>query len=114
MPQRDSLHHVAIQVDEIEAAVTWYRKHFRCEVAYQDESWALLKFANISLALVLPEQHPPHLGIVSDAAIGRSDLIQHRDGTRSTYERDPSGNVVELMEPNSVATDVSVSSMEMQ
>ena len=53
----DSIHHVAIPVANVAEAVSWYREHFRCEVSYQDESWALLKFANASLALVISEQH---------------------------------------------------------
>ena len=54
----DTIHHTAIQVKDIAKAVAWYLERFACEIEYQDESWAMLKFANTSLALVLPEQQP--------------------------------------------------------
>lgn len=98
----DSIHHIAISVANIGTAVDWYRKTFQCEVEYQDNTWALLKFANASLALVIPEQHPPHLGFVTPTAETYGELKTHRDGTRSIYISDPSGNAVELMDPKSV------------
>ena len=98
----DSIHHVAISVDNIATAVDWYRTTFRCEIEYQDETWALLKFANASLARVIAEQHPPHLGFVTPKAESYGELKLHRDGTRSIYISDPTGNAVELMDPNSV------------
>jgi catechol 2,3-dioxygenase-like lactoylglutathione lyase family enzyme len=98
----DSLHHVAISVKNVAESVNWYRETFRCEISYQDETWALLTFGNVSLALVIPEQHPPHLGFVSPRAAEFGPLKTHRDGTRSCYISDPSGNAVELLDPASV------------
>ena len=102
VPSLDSLHHVAISVKDVGEAVTWYRETFRCEIAYQDATWALLKFANVSLALVIPEQHPPHLGFVSPRAREYGTLKRHRDGTESIYISDTSGNAVELLAPETV------------
>jgi len=93
----DSLHHVAIKVESIPRAVAWYREHFRCEVAYEDATWALLRFANISVALVIASEHPPHLGFVSPKAEEYGELKRHRDGTRSIYTTDSEGNIVEIM-----------------
>lgn len=45
----DSIHHVAIAVKNVAEAVVWYRKHFRCEISYQDDTWALLEFDNTRL-----------------------------------------------------------------
>ena len=98
----DSIHHIAISVDDIAAAVDWYRGTFTCEIEYQDETWALLKFANASLALVLPNQHPPHIGFVTPKAEEYGELKTHRDGTRSIYIADSSKNAVELLDPDSV------------
>jgi catechol 2,3-dioxygenase-like lactoylglutathione lyase family enzyme len=47
----DRLHHVAIAVPDIGKALDWYRDQFDIEIVYVDESWALLKFDNIALAL---------------------------------------------------------------
>jgi len=100
-PPLDRLHHVAISVQNIAESVDWYRSTFACEVSYQDATWALLKFDNVSLALVLPEQHPPHLGFATPKAHEFAPLKRHRDGTESVYISDPSGNAVELLSPES-------------
>ncbi len=94
----DHVHHVAIQVAEIAAATGWYRSHFACEVEYQDETWALLRMANIRLALVIPGEHPPHLAIATPHAGEFGPLTRHRDGTQSCYIRDPGGNVLEMLQ----------------
>ena len=97
----DAMDHVAIAVQEIAGAVLWYQNRFQCEVIYQDDSWALLRFANIKLALVLPDQHPPHLGFVHPDAKSFGPLQPHRDGTRSTYIRDLDHNSIELLQDTS-------------
>ena len=94
---KDRIEHVAIAVSDVASAVAWYTAHFRCSVDYQDATWALLDFENLKLALVIPEQHPPHLAFTSPKAREFGELTTHRDGTRSTYVRDPSGNSVEIM-----------------
>ena len=45
---------MSLQVKDIAKSVTWYLERFACKIEYHDESWAMLKFANTSLALVLP------------------------------------------------------------
>jgi catechol 2,3-dioxygenase-like lactoylglutathione lyase family enzyme len=98
----DSFHHIAISVDNIATAVEWYTGNFRCEIAYQDATWAFLKFANLHLALVLPNQHPPHIAFATPRAAEFGELKTHRDGTRSIYISDSAGNAVELMDPASL------------
>jgi catechol 2,3-dioxygenase-like lactoylglutathione lyase family enzyme len=96
----DSLHHVAIPVDDVARAVDWYKDQFRVKVAYQDNTWALLEFANTRLALVIPGQHPPHIGVVHPDARRFGPLKTHRDGTASIYISDSEGNSVEILEDN--------------
>lgn len=95
----DAVHHIAVVVNDIAEAVRWYRETFRCEVAYEDETWAMLKFANCHVALVAPGGHPPHIGFLTPAAEAErfGTLKPHRDGTRSIYIADPAGNPVELL-----------------
>ena len=93
----DKLHHVAIAVPDIGQALDWYCEQFDVETLYQDDSWALLKFENIALALVLPDQHPPHVAVERENAEAYGTLTPHRDGTASVYIRDPWGNAVEIM-----------------
>jgi catechol 2,3-dioxygenase-like lactoylglutathione lyase family enzyme len=98
----DSIDHVAIPVGDIASSVEWYRRSFHCEIRYQDDTWALLEFKNVRLALVIPSQHPAHLGLVSAHAEKFGPLKTHRDGTRSVYINDPSGNSVEILAADSV------------
>jgi catechol 2,3-dioxygenase-like lactoylglutathione lyase family enzyme len=97
MSELDRLDHVAIPVADVASAVDWYTKTFRCEVKYRDDTWALLAFANTHVALVIPEQHPAHIGFVSPDAGKFGALKTHRDGTRSCYVMDPAGNSVEIL-----------------
>lgn len=97
---RDSLHHVAIECDNIRDTAYWYTKRFMCTVEYMDESWALLKFENINLALTRRNMHPPHIAIKLPAWMIDGQTIKHRDGTESVYVLDPSGNAVELLKIN--------------
>ncbi len=93
----DKIHHVAIQVDDIKVAVDWYQAQFDTKILYQDETWALIKFENLSLALVLPDQHPAHFAIENAQAEKFGELTTHRDGTASVYIDDPFGNSIEII-----------------
>lgn len=93
----DRIDHVAVSVHNVAESVAWYTKTFRCKVSYQDATWAFLDFENTKLALVVPEQHPPHFAFTSPEAASFGPLKTHRDGTRSTYVKDPAGNSVEIM-----------------
>jgi catechol 2,3-dioxygenase-like lactoylglutathione lyase family enzyme len=93
----DNIHHLAIQVKNIKDSVSWYNKQFNCKIVYEDDSWAMIEFANISLALVLAEQHPFHFAILDNEAEKYGELKHHRDGTASIYIKDPSGNNIEIL-----------------
>jgi catechol 2,3-dioxygenase-like lactoylglutathione lyase family enzyme len=95
----DTVDHVAISAVNVAEAVDWYRDNFQCTVVHQDPTWALLQFSNIKLAIVLPSQHPPHLGFFTPRARDFGPLKPHRDGTRSVYIADPAGNSLELLAP---------------
>jgi catechol 2,3-dioxygenase-like lactoylglutathione lyase family enzyme len=93
----DAIHHTAIQVKNIATAVSWYKERFACQIEYQDESWAMIKFANTSLALVLPDQHPYHFAIIAEDLTPYGEAALHRDGTSSVYIKDQDGNNVEML-----------------
>lgn len=93
----DTIHHIAIPVEDIKTTLQWYKDNFDVDIAYEDQSWALIKFDNIALALVLPDQHPPHFAITCQDAEKYGALTPHRDGTESIYIKDPSGNAVEML-----------------
>ena len=94
----DRIHHIAIQVDNIARAVEWYQREFEIDVSFQDETWAMLQFENMALALVLPEQHPSHFAIEKNDAGLYGPLKRHRDGTASVYIADPFNNAIEFIQ----------------
>lgn len=97
-PDLDTLHHVAVPVRDVGRAVRWYQSQFRVRITYQDDTWALLEFANTRLALVIPAQHPPHIGVIHPSARAFGTLTRHRDGTASIYLSDSEGNCVEILQ----------------
>ncbi len=58
----------------------------------------MLKFANIHLALVLPNQHPEHFAITREDIVPFGTPFPHRDGTSSVYIHDPDGNHIEMLQ----------------
>lgn len=91
------VHHIAIPANDIAAGVKYYTDNFECVVSYQDESWALLEFANVNIALVKPEQHDPHIGFECMEPSSHEGWKKHRDDVEYIYKKDPSGNTVELL-----------------
>src|SRR5262249_33245655 len=96
--------HVAVPAPDISAGVKFYVERFGAEVLYADHTWAFLRIGKGKLALVKPDQHPPHvalrvdLPVLEDAARRAGvNVDSHRDGTRGIYLADPAGNVVELI-----------------
>jgi catechol 2,3-dioxygenase-like lactoylglutathione lyase family enzyme len=96
--------HVAIQTRDVAGSVQYYVENFGAKVLYQDATWAFLRLGHGKLALVSPEQHPPHVALrVSEAqlevAAARAGMPidRHRDGTTGIYVEDGQGNVIELI-----------------
>ena len=90
--------HIAIESTDIVQSTKWYQDHFSCEVKHQDKTWALLKFANISLALVTPGDHPPHFAVVDKEIVDDPKSKVHRDGIHFVYEEDPDSNFIEKID----------------
>ena len=96
--------HIAISVGNINEACEWYRGTFEAKVLYSDETWALLEFDNVKLALFLKDSHPPHFAVeVNPENFDNLEFKEHRDGSKYHYLTDPWGNCVELINygPNS-------------
>ncbi len=99
-----ALDHVAVQTPDITGTAAFYVREFGAEILYQDASWAFLRLGQGKIALVTPQQHPPHIAL----RVSHEDLEQaakkygraidsHRDGTRGIYLKDPAGNTLELI-----------------
>lgn len=98
------LDHVAVPSRDIARDVDFYVENFGAEVLYQDMTWAFLRLGQGKLALVTPEQHPPHVALrvtpeqlAQAAAREGVSIDRHRDGTTGIYMRDLQGNVIELI-----------------
>ncbi len=96
--------HMAVPSNDIPASIEWYKSRFNATVLYQDATWAMLTVGGQKLALVSPQEHPPHLAYrvnelqLADAAMQTdSKILSHRDGSRGIYLHDPFGNAVELI-----------------
>jgi len=96
--------HIALQVGNIYEGCEWYCTRFNANVLYFDETWALLEFDNIKMALVLPNQHQNHIAVeINPQNYPNLEFKQPRDGSKYHYLDDPWGNCVELINygPNS-------------
>lgn len=96
--------HVAVPATDIAQSVEWYQARFAAKVLFQDATWAFLQVGGTKVALVSPQQHPPHFAVslteeaLADAAkLAGTPVDTHRDGTKGIYIYDPSGNAVELI-----------------
>jgi catechol 2,3-dioxygenase-like lactoylglutathione lyase family enzyme len=93
----DEIHHLAINVVDLEQAVKWYTSSFSCVLESSEESFAVLRFANLRLVLVLPSQQQPHLGFEREDAQAFGELRFRLDGMLSSFLSDPSGNPIEII-----------------
>tara|TARA_Y100001970_G_C14230849_1_gene858533 strand:- start:1973 stop:2278 length:306 start_codon:yes stop_codon:yes gene_type:complete len=93
----DKIDHVAIQTENIDKSVEWFLNKFKCNVKYQDESWAMIEFENMKIALVLPDQHPPHIAVTCDDIEKHGNPGKHRDGSDFLYIEGLDENIFELI-----------------
>ena len=98
------LDHVAIQSADVPALAKYYVDTFHAQILYSDDTWAFLKVGQGKLAIVRPDQHPPHIALRVDTATldtlarnAEKHIDHHRDGTTGIYLNDPAGNVLELI-----------------
>ena len=93
----DNIDHIAVQTNNIKESLEWYEKMFKCKVLFEDETWALIEFKNTKIALVVPEQHPPHIAIKRKNLEQYGNPKKHRDGSESVYIDSPDRNTFELI-----------------
>jgi len=92
-----AIDHLALSVESPKDTANWYVDNFCGQLLYCDDTWAFVQFKNIKMAFVKRGTHPPHFAFeVEDFEDG--DVVkEHRDGTLSTYKKDPWRNVYELI-----------------
>lgn len=99
MEELDRIHHIAINVSDIEAACHWYTSSFSCEILLKQPTQAILQFENIRLVLVMPSQQRTHVAYTKSNAASFGELRTQADGILSTFVADPTGNPVEIVLP---------------
>ena len=70
---------------------------FNCKVLFEDETLALIEFKNTKLALVVPDEHPPHIAVKRNNLEEFGTPVKHRDGSESVYINTPDDNTFELI-----------------
>ena len=88
----EKIDHIALVVSNVPKAARWYEANRDCKVKYQDDTWAILEFDNVDLALVSAAEHPPHIAFVDNSI---KNGTKHRDGSESIYDHDGFGNIIE-------------------
>lgn len=94
-----TIDHVALLVDDLDAAQAWYEEKLEAICEYSDSFYRRMRFNNSTVALISKHRYPyAHIGILVDnkeelPQVG--ERVEHRDGTIGVYTFDPDGNCVE-------------------
>ena len=89
--------HLAIVVKDVPKSVEYYSKKFVCNIKFKDDTWSLLEFQNINLALVTQEEHPDHFAVVDERLSKNKKMKYHRDGIGYIYSQDIDNNFIEII-----------------
>ena len=74
-----------------------YKNNFSCKIKHQDNTWALIGFKNIQIALVTPGQILLILQLLMNKS-QPTEIKTHRDGIHYIYFEDPDRNVIEKID----------------
>ena len=66
-------------------------------IKFKDDTWSLLEFQNINLALVTQEEHPNHFAVVDERLSKNKKMKYHRDGIGYIYSQDIDNNFIEII-----------------
>jgi len=94
--------HIAIRVDDLNAAEEWYCTNLHGKVTFRDEKYIRIKLQNTNIALIDKKYYPwEHIAILvenkEDLPHEIGETIKHRDGTVGVYVKDPFGNYLEYI-----------------
>jgi catechol 2,3-dioxygenase-like lactoylglutathione lyase family enzyme len=104
---RVGINHVALEVDDLDASIVFYRQLFSFELrGRHGNSMAFLDAGDQFIALSTPRRQPPdedrHFGLVVDDRQAVRDALEANDieilPGRGLDFRDPSGNRIQIVE----------------
>jgi catechol 2,3-dioxygenase-like lactoylglutathione lyase family enzyme len=94
-------HHTAVHTEDVAASVNWYVENLKAKILKQDEDWAMVMIGGMTLALTLPDKHPPHIAFEVDSLdefpCYPNEIKIHRDGSHYYYQETPDGTVIEWL-----------------
>jgi catechol 2,3-dioxygenase-like lactoylglutathione lyase family enzyme len=94
-------HHTAVHTKDVTASVNWYVENLQAKILKQDEDWAMLMIGGMTLALTLPDRHPPHIAFevssLDEFPCYPNEIKMHRDGSHYYYQETPDGTVIEWL-----------------
>lgn len=85
----ENRYHVAITLTDVGTMPVWYRPKSDVETTCVEERRVHPQFANLTLALVLPEQRQSHFAVGHESADPFRPLPAHRNGTGLVYFSGP-------------------------
>jgi extradiol dioxygenase family protein len=99
---KSKIDHIAILVDDLELAESWYTEKLKGEVSFRNGKYVRVKVQNTCIALVDKKHYPhAHFGILvenkEDLPLNEGTVAHHRDGTVGVYVKDPFGNYLEYI-----------------
>jgi len=95
---RDRVRHVTLPVDDLDRAVRWYTRTFRCELVIQEGDRAVLAFDGSEVHLVAAGRDAPRLTVQRPDVAGMGPSTRRPDGVRGLHLTDPWGNVIEVVD----------------
>jgi catechol-2,3-dioxygenase len=106
MPRLLGVNHIALEVDDIDEALAWYRQFFEFELRGRAPSMAFIDMGDQFIALATPRTQPAdskrHFGlVVDDKEAVRASLQQAgiEVGARGSLDfHDPWGNQVQVVD----------------
>lgn len=94
-----TIDHIALLVEDLDIAQSWYEQNFEAVCEYSTDSYRRMRFNNSTLALISKHRYPyAHVGILVDnyeELPQDGERVEHRDGTVGVYTFDPDGNCIE-------------------
>ena len=94
--------HIAILVDDLKVAESWYCDKLAAKVTFRDEKYIRITLENTNIALIDKKHYDhPHFAVIvsqkEDLPLEKGTVVEHRDGTIGVYVEDPFGNYLEYI-----------------
>ncbi|MFT7536642.1 MAG: catechol-2,3-dioxygenase [Hyphomicrobiaceae bacterium] len=94
----DVVHHVTVQVGDLERAIKWYGETFRAKLVRRSSDRAVFAFESLELHLAGPDTEPAGITIVRHDVAKMGPSKRRANGVRGLHLVDPWGNAIEVVD----------------